>query len=205
MNRPCFFLTSAPHLGALPQPLVPEAAFWGRSNVGKSSVLNALMGQTALARVSKRPGCTQAINFFHFSQGVHLADLPGYGFAQVPRSVQGRWEGLVPAYLEKRPNLRRIFLLLDSRHPAQPKDLVVLNWLASLGRPYSLILTKTDRISPSLLSVRQNDLSNLCAGVPIIPVSAKNRIGFDPIRLFLRGFDVQSENTPLPPHHHKEC
>lgn len=181
----CVFLTSAPHRQALPEALYPEVAFWGRSNVGKSSLLNALMGDGALARVSKNPGCTQAINFYHCSAGIRLVDLPGYGYAQVPLAVKHRWGNWVTEYIQTRGALWKLFLLIDARLPLQSIDRLAMDGLIARGKRWEIVLTKTETISPSLLRVRQEELTLYSPKIPIWPVSAKKNQGLGPLREFL--------------------
>ena len=181
----CTFLTTAPHPRAFPPALYPEVAFWGRSNVGKSSVLNTIMGSKSLARVSKTPGCTQNLNFYHCPSGIRLVDLPGYGYAKVPHTMQKRWSYLVPEYLSTRAPLWKIFLLIDSRHVLQPGDLEALSFLKKLGRRYEVIFTKIDAISPSLLQQRTSEFAMQFEKVPWIAASAKEKRGLETIREFL--------------------
>jgi len=181
----CSFLTSAPNPKAFPPALHPEVAFWGRSNVGKSSVLNAVMGAKSLARVSKTPGCTQSLNFYHCPSGIRLVDLPGYGYAKVPHNMQKRWSYLVPEYLTTRAPLWKIFLLIDSRHQLQPADIEALRFLGTLKRRYEIIFTKIDAISASLLAQRTLDFSQQFPKIPWVCVSAREKRGLDDIMHFL--------------------
>jgi GTP-binding protein len=122
-----------------------EIAFLGRSNVGKSSLLNKLVRQPGLAFTSSRPGCTQMINFFQIEPGVHFVDLPGYGFAKVPLAEKDRWRGLIEAYLLKRQSLALSFLLLDARRGWMEMDLELKRWLEFHNRRYQVVLTKIDK------------------------------------------------------------
>lgn len=140
------FVTGAANLGGLPPPDLPEVAFIGRSNVGKSSLVNALTGRKTLARVSKTPGRTQQINFFNLGNRLMLVDLPGYGFARAPRSVVMQWTELVMNYLRGRVNLARVHLLIDGRHGPNKVDLEVMDMLDLAGVSYWLVLTKTDKV-----------------------------------------------------------
>lgn len=196
-HKPCIFLTSAPHPRAFPPALHPEVAFWGRSNVGKSSVLNAVTGSKSLARVSKTPGCTQNLNFYHCPSGIRLVDLPGYGYAKVPHNMQKRWSYLVPEYLSTRAPLWKIFLLIDSRHVLQPADLEALAFLTKLGRRYEVIFTKIDAISSSLLQQRTSDFSSQFQKVPWIAASAKEKRGLESVREFL-GFSINPRADSIP-------
>lgn len=125
----------------------PIVAFVGRSNVGKSSLLNRLVGQRKLARTSKRPGRTQEINFFLIDGRIAFADLPGYGFARVPRAVQDQWKGLVEGFLESRVDLRLVVVLIDVRRGIQPADRQLIDYLQKLGRRVLLVATKSDKLT----------------------------------------------------------
>ena len=126
------FLQSSPGLEACPQDDVPEFAFIGRSNVGKSSLLNLLTGKQGLARVSQTPGCTQLINFFKINGAFRMVDLPGYGYAKVPKGHRVAFQDIIAGYIADRPNLRRVFVLVDSRHEPQKIDLEFLEWLGEV-------------------------------------------------------------------------
>src|SRR5262245_26063014 len=129
----------------LPAPGVPELAFAGRSNAGKSSAINALTGRRRLAFVSKTPGRTQLINFFSLGDAAFLVDLPGYGYAGVPDAVRGHWEELVGGYIAGRASLAAVVVVMDARHPLTPLDRQLLQWLRNAGRPAHLLLTKADK------------------------------------------------------------
>jgi len=140
------FLMSAARLTQLPQDEIAEIAFAGRSNAGKSSALNTLCGIRALARVSKTPGRTQLINLFALQVPARLADLPGYGFAQVPEAIRRQWGALVGGYIETRENLCGLVVVMDVRHPLTPLDQQMLDWAQSHGRPIHILLTKADKL-----------------------------------------------------------
>lgn len=143
----CVFVTGAATIEALPDTAVPEVAFVGRSNVGKSSLLNALTGQATLARTSHTPGRTQQLNFFAVPDGsVRLVDLPGYGYAKASKGAVKSWNRLIRDYLEFRPNLRHVYILIDSRHGLKEGDKEVMDLLDSMGVAYQIILTKSDKI-----------------------------------------------------------
>jgi len=129
------------------EPGTVEIAFLGRSNVGKSSLLNTLVRQPGLAFTSARPGCTQMINFFRVQPGVHFVDLPGYGYAKVPLAEKEKWRKLIEAYLLNRENLRLCFLLLDARRGWMEMDLELKQWLEFHERRYQVVLTKADKLS----------------------------------------------------------
>jgi len=148
------FLLSAPQLRFLPEPTVPEIAFCGRSNVGKSSLLNALTGRRAIARTSVTPGRTQELNFFEVGEPTlfRLVDMPGYGFAKAPVKVVERWKQLVRTYLKGRQVLRRTLVLIDSRHGLKDVDREMLKMLDETAVGYRLVLTKADKIKASDLA-----------------------------------------------------
>ena len=150
---PVDFLKSAPELRFLPDPDVPEVAFAGRSNVGKSSLLNALTGRKALARTSNTPGRTQELNFFDVGRppSLRLVDMPGYGFAEAPRDLVKRWRFLINDYLRGRAVLRRAFVLIDSRHGLKPVDRELMAMLDAAAVNYQLVLTKADKVKPTAL------------------------------------------------------
>src|SRR4051812_30215243 len=141
----CEFLRGAASLTDIPAPALPEVAFVGRSNVGKSSLVNALTGRKTLARVSNTPGRTREINFFRLGERLMLADLPGYGYARVSKADSARWTELIFAYLRGRPNLRRAVLLIDSRRGLLSNDVEVMDLLDRAAVSYQLVLTKTDK------------------------------------------------------------
>jgi GTP-binding protein len=140
------FEGSAPDLESCPAETFPELAFIGRSNVGKSSLLNALAGKKGLARVSAIPGYTKMINFFTVNRTWRLVDLPGYGFAQVARENKARFNSAVNDYLVNRPNLAGVFVLIDSQHPPQKIDLEFVHWFGGQQVPLVLVFTKTDKV-----------------------------------------------------------
>ena len=130
-----------------PVEAVPEVAFLGRSNVGKSSLLNFLVGQKGLAYTSANPGCTQLINFFRVDGQLHLVDLPGYGYARVPLEVKARWQRLIESYLLNRKTLKLAVVLLDSRRGWMEKDLELKQWLEFHNQPYLVVATKIDKLN----------------------------------------------------------
>ena len=151
---PIEFLKSAPELKFLPDPNVPEIAFAGRSNVGKSSLLNALTNRKGLARTSNTPGRTQELNFFDVGAPVQirLVDMPGYGFAEAPKDMVKRWRFLVNDYLRGRSVLKRALVLIDSRHGLKDVDREVMAMLDAAAVSYHLVLTKSDKVKPTELT-----------------------------------------------------
>ena len=148
----CQFVAGAATRDGLPDPLLPQVAFAGRSNVGKSSLVNALTGRRALARTSNAPGRTRQINFFMLRDALMLADLPGYGYARAPKSDIRNWTSLVFAYLRGRPTLRRVCLLIDARHGIRNADEDVMRDLDRAAVSYQIVLTKCDKVKPEPLS-----------------------------------------------------
>jgi len=146
--QPCDFLLGAATLDGIPAPTLPEVAFVGRSNVGKSSLVNALTARKTLARISNTPGRTREINFFRLGGRLMLADLPGYGYARVSKSDSERWTMLIFGYLRGRPNLRRAVLLIDSRRGLLANDIEVMDLLDRAAVSYQLVLTKLDKLRP---------------------------------------------------------
>jgi GTP-binding protein len=151
---PISFLKSAPELKFLPDPDVPEIAFAGRSNVGKSSLLNALTNRKGLARTSNTPGRTQELNFFDVGEPIRmrLVDMPGYGFAEAPKDLAQRWRYLINDYLRGRAVLKRALVLIDSRHGLKDVDREVMGMLDTAAVSYHLVLTKADKVKPTELA-----------------------------------------------------
>lgn len=144
-SAPCKFVIGVTDYAIFPPPELPEFAFIGRSNVGKSSLLNALVKQKALARVSVTPGRTQQVNFFRLGDFAMLVDLPGYGFAKAPKNLVKAWERMSLGYLKNRTSLKRLFLLIDARHGFKKNDLEFMAQLDKFAISYQIVLTKLDK------------------------------------------------------------
>jgi GTP-binding protein len=143
------FIISNTQVDKMPAPIKPEYAFIGRSNVGKSSLINMLCNKKGLAKTSQNPGKTQVINHFNINDAWYLVDLPGYGYAKVSQTTRKSWEGMIKTYLESRDNLQCVMVLIDSRLEPQKVDLSFIDWLGEKGIPFAIIFTKADKQSKS--------------------------------------------------------
>ena len=173
------FVTSATSRANCPDSDWPEVAFAGRSNVGKSSLINCLLNRKGLVRTSSTPGRTQLLNFFAVNQTFYFVDLPGYGFARAPRSVRERWMPMVRGYLEGRPNLRAVVWLLDVRREPTAEDLQFLDWLEQAELPTIPVVTKADKVSRNELA-RSLAAISTSTGLDVelfTPFSAVTRLG----------------------------
>ncbi len=161
-----------------------EVAFVGRSNVGKSSLLNALCGRNGLAKVSKTPGKTRAINVFSVTHGKWIIDLPGYGFAAVARDAQDKWQHMIEYYISGRDSLEAVFVLIDANVGVTKLDRQMILWLSSIGMPYRIVANKIDRIAQPKLEEQRRALAQELEVVPeyIIWVSAKKGIGINELQ-----------------------
>lgn len=188
---PCRFFFGAQALEQVPPTTAPEIAFAGRSNVGKSSLVNALTGHRALARASGQPGRTRQLNFFDLAEGrLTIVDMPGYGYAQAPKDVKADWQGMMFDYLRGRPTLRRVILLLDSRIEVKASDRVVMELLDRAAVTFQLVLTKADSVKPPVLDAKQAEVAALVAKHPaaypeIIATSAETGAGIPELRASL--------------------
>jgi GTP-binding protein len=186
---PVEFVLSAPELHFLPAPDVPEIAFAGRSNVGKSSLLNALTGRHGLARTSVTPGRTQELNIFNVGEPMEfrLVDMPGYGFAEAPKDVVRRWKHLIYDYLRGRQVLKRVLVLIDSRHGIKPVDREVMTMLDSAAVSFQIVLTKGDKIKPTQLAAIREQVLELSRKHPaaypdVIATSSEKGEGIPELR-----------------------
>jgi len=187
---PCGFVTAAAELDQVPAGDLPEVAFAGRSNVGKSSLINALTGRNTLARTSNTPGRTQLLIFFDLGHRLTLTDLPGYGYAEAPKATVDRWSRLVDAYLRGRAPLRRVLLLVDSRRGVGGIDREVMTMLDRSAVSYQLVLTKCDKLKPTpladLVARTAAELVQHTAGHPeVLTTSARTQKGLAELRAAL--------------------
>ena len=186
------FLLGVVAMDGLPPPDRIEVCFAGRSNVGKSTLINALTGRRALARASNTPGRTQEINFFAVSDSHHLVDLPGYGFARAPVAVVERWQALLRAYLAGRQPLRRAFLLIDARHGAKPVDEEIMGLMDRAAVPFQAVLTKADKRADRdrvLAQVREVLARHPAAFPELIVTSAQTGEGIDALRVAIAALE----------------
>lgn len=186
-RQPCQFIAGAATIEALPPTDRPEVAFIGRSNVGKSSLVNALVGQKALARTSQNPGATQQLNFFHVGAGLTIVDMPGYGYAKVSKKQKAVWDELIRFYLMGRTTLQRTFVLIDSRRGIMENDDAFMDMLDETAVSYQLILTKTDTIKAKELSnilqkTEQGIKSHAAAHPEILVTSAEKKQGIESLQ-----------------------
>lgn len=184
------YVISSPSVDKCPKPDKPEFAFIGRSNVGKSSLINMLTGRQSLAKTSATPGKTQLINHFIINRKWYLVDLPGYGYAKISQSQRKKWEKMIEEYLRKRENLLNIFVLIDSRHSPQKIDIQFINTLGEWQLPFSIVFTKADKVKPLALQRNTGDfLEALRQSWQFLPQSfissAEKKSGRDEILSFV--------------------
>jgi len=189
-RRPCTFVRGVLELAQMPEPNMSEITFAGRSNVGKSSLINALTGHGGLARTSDTPGRTQEINFFDLEGRLMLTDLPGYGYAQAPKGTVDTWNEFIRRYLKGRPNLRRALVLIDSRHGLKENDLAIMKLMDDSAVNYQIIMTKADKVKPGPLEATRDaiaaELAKHVAGHPdVLVTSSFDGSGLDAVRAAL--------------------
>ena len=177
------FVKSSPRVDDLP-PATREIAIVGRSNVGKSSLINALSNRIRLAHTSKTPGRTQLLNLFSLPGGATVMDLPGYGYAKAPGRVRGTWQAMIEGYLLEREGLRMILVLVDGEIGPTPLDVQMLDWLRSCDLPHTIVATKTDKVKSSRRQHRKKELAEACMLEPgdIVWVSASKGVNIDTLR-----------------------
>lgn len=185
--KDCSFVLGVAKLEQLPITNIPEVAFAGRSNVGKSSLINAVTNKKGLAKTSNTPGRTQQLNYFSLQNKIHIVDLPGYGYAQAPESMVKQWQKVIFAYLQGRVNLKRVLLLIDSRHGLKKTDTEVMEMLDKAAVTYQIVLTKTDKVSSSALSKIKNEIekeiaNHAAAYTRIISTSSEKKYGIEDVR-----------------------
>ncbi|MBX6323578.1 MAG: YihA family ribosome biogenesis GTP-binding protein, partial [Rhodospirillaceae bacterium] len=188
--QPCRFIAGAARLEQVPQAGLPEVAFAGRSNVGKSSLVNALTGRRTLAKVSHTPGRTQQLNFFDLGGRLILVDMPGYGYARAARDRVKAWGELVRLYLKGRPTLRRVCLLVDARHGLKEADRAVMRLMDEAAQSYQIVLTKADQLRPEALAavveaVAADAASHAAAHPEVLATSAHSGAGVAELRAAL--------------------
>lgn len=198
-TQSCDFLISVASSDQLPDSQLPEVAFAGRSNVGKSSLLNALTGYNSLARTSNTPGRTQQINFFNLGERIILTDLPGYGYARARKSTVENWAKLIKNYIKGRAQLRRVCVLIDARHGLKNTDHETMNFMDAAAVGYQIIFTKCDKVKAVdleyLLTKTQNEIAKHAAAHPdIIATSSFKSQGLEPLRAALASLARIKEN-----------
>ncbi|AQS86464.1 MAG: ribosome biogenesis GTP-binding protein YihA/YsxC [Acetobacter aceti] len=190
---PCDFFYGAQQIGQLPDPMAPEVAFAGRSNVGKSSLINALTGRKSLARASSEPGRTKQLNFFDLDGRLVLVDMPGYGFAKAAKAVKEDWQGMMFDYLRGRPNLRRVILLLDARIETKASDRDVMDMFDKAAINFQVVLTKCDGVKPKAEEARYREVvaevSRHPAAHPLVlRTSSETGLGIPELRAEIAAF-----------------
>lgn len=191
-NGPATFVTSAPALENCPPASLAEVCFAGRSNVGKSSLINALTNKKRLARTSNVPGKTQQMNYYNISETCFFVDLPGYGYAKVPKRERERWGRNIREYLEKRHPLRLILHVVDARHNPTELDQDFFYWMAANEMPFSVLMSKADKLSNNKRAKSKADVRKILAEmnieVPILAYSSESRFGIEEVQNLISEF-----------------
>lgn len=181
----------------LPENKLPEIAFAGKSNVGKSSLINALMNRKSYARTSAQPGKTQTINFYNINQELYFVDLPGYGYAKVSKELKEKWGKMIERYLHRSRQLRLVFLLIDIRHEPSVNDCIMYNWIVEQGFYPVIIATKLDKINRSQVTKQLKiirDKLKVVPDTPMIPFSALTKQGREEIWDLIKKWGLEEEN-----------
>lgn len=194
------FIISAAALHQIPASGLPEIAFIGRSNVGKSSLINSLCNRKALAKTSSQPGKTRIINFYRINGKIHFVDLPGYGYAKVPDQVKSGWRHLIEGYLQNSKHLKLGLVIVDSRQEPTKLDLAMIHWLDYYSIPFGIILTKSDKIPRHKLRHRLNEFQNItddqCKScIAVLPYSSFNGEGKPELLTLIRHAIENESNT----------
>lgn len=197
-SGPCDFVKGVVDVAGLPESALPEVAFAGRSNVGKSSLINAVVNRKGLARTSNTPGRTQEINFFNLGGKLHLVDLPGYGYAEAPKKRVEAWNQLIRDYLRGRVQLRRVFVLIDARHGLKPIDAEIMKLLDECAVAYQAVLTKIDKLKPdeagkALLTLAGRLKKRPAAHPETLATSSAKQTGLDGLRAEIAAFAAERE------------
>jgi GTP-binding protein len=191
-NGKATFVTSATKIEECPPDKYPEVCFAGRSNVGKSSLINAIVNRKNIARTSNVPGKTQQMNYYQIGEDCFFVDLPGYGFAKVPKKERERWGNSIRTYLSERESLRLVLSVIDARHEPSALDQDFFYWLASNSMPFCVLLSKADKISKNKVAQSKKAVKNILADmnieVPILEYSASSRNGIPEIQQLIKDF-----------------
>ena len=181
----------------IPDMPYPEFAFAGKSNVGKSSLINALMNRKALARVSSQPGKTQTINYYNVNDKIYLVDLPGYGYTKVAVEVKAKWGKMVEKYLRQSKMLKYVFLLIDSRHKPSDNDIMMYEWIVSQGVTPIIVATKTDKLKRSQIKGQMELVMktlNLTSKEQLLPFSSETKVGVNELWEIIEGIYPEQES-----------
>jgi ribosome biogenesis GTP-binding protein ysxC len=181
----------------IPDMPYPEFAFAGKSNVGKSSLINALMNRKALARVSSQPGKTQTINYYNVNDKIYLVDLPGYGYTKVAVEVKAKWGKMVEKYLRQSKMLKYVFLLIDSRHKPSDNDIMMYEWIVSQGVTPIIVATKTDKLKRSQIKGQMELIMktlNLTSKEQLLPFSSETKVGVNELWEIIEGIYPEQES-----------